>query len=534
MNRSRWILALSFLGVILGGTLGFWLVEENWSLLDALYMTVISVTTVGYGEVHDLSTAGRVVAMVVLFAGLGVIGLVIQQVTSYAVDGALGGAIERRRAAKQARKLTGHTVLFGMGSRGRALARGLEKCVAIGKGTGRKTEDSGRYRETLVLKGEVEDEGIWSMVGVDRAANVLVAAGSDETNLRLAREIRRHLANANAGRTRVVAAIEEYATRDCFADRLSKEGVELIGLREQSLLKLAREMTINMIEGWDALPGRPTRVTVQVAGPALEEVLRVLAMVVQVGGDFKPEFTVHGCGREFVSSFKARFPEHERCCRILWEDGEFGEKGVADDEPDLAFFAMESNLRSFELAKRCLSRHPSMNPALVVACLPEGELTADLTEGGEAAPRVVSLYDDFLSRKDGVVSHAMEEDGRRIHEKYCEEANHEVDGWDELSEFHRDSNRLAALQQDIYRAVGNRFRDKMKEVDLVEYAAKCEHRRWMAFHLMAGYRLDKYEVERELRRKMKVHPDLVEYHELTEDGREKDRVNVRSAVGMSV
>jgi len=493
-------------------------------------MTMISVTTVGYGEVHELSAAGRFVAMLVIVSGLGIVTFVISNVTSYAVGGALGGAMERRRMAKKARKLTGHTVLCGLGSRGRALARGMEKCVAIGQDTDRKTEDSGRCRETLVLKGEVEDEELWSMAGVGRAEHVMVAAGSDETNLRLARAIRRHLDNQTGSRTRVVVAIEEYAARDCFADQLSREGVEVIGLREQSLLKLAREMTINMIEGWDALPGRPTRVTVQVAGPALEEVLRVLAMVVQVGGDRKPEFTVHGCGREFVSSFKARFPQYERCCRILWEDGEFGEKGVAADEPDLAFFAMESNLRSFELAKRCLSRHPGMNPNLVVACLPEGGLTADLAEGGEAAPRVVSLYDDFLSRKDGVVSHAMEEEGRHIHQKYCEEADYEVDEWEELSEFHRDSNRLAALQQDIYRAVGNRFRDKMKEVDLVEYAAKCEHLRWMAFHLMAGYRLDEDGVEPELRRKMKVHPDLVEYHELTEDDRKKDRRNVRPAL----
>ena len=103
MNRSRWILALSFFGVIFGGTLAFWEVEKNWSLLDALYMTVISVTTVGYGEVQPLSTAGRIVAMTVLFAGLGVFGLVISQVTSYAVGGALGGAAARPECAARPR-----------------------------------------------------------------------------------------------------------------------------------------------------------------------------------------------------------------------------------------------------------------------------------------------------------------------------------------------------------------------------------------------------------------------------------------------
>jgi hypothetical protein len=253
-------------------------------------------------------------------------------------------------------------------------------------------------------------------------------------------------------------------------------------------------------------------------------------MVVQVGGDLKPEFTVYGCDRGFVSSFKARFPEYDRCCRILWKEGEFGEEVVAADEPDLAFFAMESNLRSIELAERCLSRHPGMKPDQVVACLPEGGLTGDLADGGEASPRVVSLYEEFLSRKDGVVNHAMEEEGRRIHEKYRQEADDEVKEWAELSEFHRNSNRLAALQQDIYRAVWNRFREKVDDTELLEYSAKCEHLRWMAFHLMAGYRLDEDGVAREQRLRMKVHPNLVEYHELTEEDREKDRVNVRAAV----
>ena len=118
---------MSFFGVILGGTLAFWAVEKDWTFLDALFMTMISVTTVGYGEVHELSAAGRFVAMLVIVSGLGIVTFVISNVTSYAVGGALGGAMERRRTAKKARKLTGHTVLCGLGSRGRALARGLEK-----------------------------------------------------------------------------------------------------------------------------------------------------------------------------------------------------------------------------------------------------------------------------------------------------------------------------------------------------------------------------------------------------------------------
>ena len=528
MNRSRWILTLSFLGVIFGGTLAFWAVEENWSLLDALYMTVISVTTVGYGEVQPLSTAGRIVAMIVLLAGLGVFGLVISQVTSYAVGGALGGAVERRRMAWKARKMTGHTVIFGLGSRGKALSLGVEKCVVIEMDDDTATEDS----NLIVFNGNAEDEGVWAMAGVDRAEYVIVTAGSDEMNLNLAKSIRRHLVNQRVEETRVIAAIEEYSSRNCFADRLYKSGVQVIGLREQSLLMLTREMTLSMIKDWGSLPEDQMKVTVQVAGPALGEVLRVIAMVVQVVGDSKPEITVYGCDRKFISSFKARFPEHEGSCRVLWKDGEFGEESLPTDEPDLAFFEMESNLRSIELAERCLSRYPKMKPDHVVACLPESGLSEEFLEGREVSPRVVSLYEEFLSRKDGVVSCAMEDEGRRIHEKYRQEADYDVEEWAELSEFHRDSNRLAALQQDVYREFWNRFREQVGDLELLEYLAKCEHRRWMAFHLMNGYRLDEEGVVREQRLRMKVHPNLIEYHELTEEDQEKDRVNVRAAIDL--
>ena len=49
MSKSQWILFFSFLGVVFGGSLAFWWVEDGWTWLDALYMTIISVTTVGYG-----------------------------------------------------------------------------------------------------------------------------------------------------------------------------------------------------------------------------------------------------------------------------------------------------------------------------------------------------------------------------------------------------------------------------------------------------------------------------------------------------
>lgn len=532
MNRSRWILALSFFGVIFGGTLAFWLVEDGWSFLDALYMTVISVTTVGYGEVHELSSAGRVVAMVVLCAGLGVFGLVIQQVTSYAVGGALGNSVERRRMAGKVAAMSEHTVICGLGSRGQALAGGMEPShyVAIERDVDGEAINRLKGQGGLVFAGDAQDESLLRLARVEKAAQVVVAAGADEMNLEVARAVRGYLGRDS--NTRVVVAIEEYASRDWFEDKLHRQGIEPIGLREQSLLVLARKLALELVGGRSDPPDQPLRITVQSSESMLGEVLRVLIMVIQLGGTQKPEITVFDCGRDFVSLFEARFPEHGLCCRINWEEGEFGSGSGAHQTPDLALFAMDSNLRTLELAERCLSRNPEMKSTQVVACLAGAGLLKELAQVGaeaEDSPCVVSIF-GFLSRKEGIVSHAMDDEGRHLHEQYRANADYPVQAWAELSEFHRNSNRLAALQRDVYQLAWEKWRGQTDESELLEYLAECEHMRWMAFHLMAGYRYDAVGVSREQRLRMKVHPDLVEYHTLTDEGKEKDRENIRAAL----
>ena len=526
------MLTLSFFGVIFGGTLGFWLVEDGWSFLDAFYMTVISVTTVGYGEVHELSSAGRVVAMVVLLAGLGVFGLVIQQVTSYAVGGALGNAVERKRMARKVAAMSGHTVVCGMGSRGQALAAGMEpgSYVAIERDAECEAGKDLKQRGGVAFSGNAMDASLLKLAGVDSAGQVVVVAGADETNLEVARGVRHYLGREN--KTRVVAAIEEYASRDWFEDKLHRQGIEPIGLREQSLLVLARKLALELVGGRSGPPDQPLRITVQSSESMLSEVLRVLIMVMQLGGSQKPEITVFGCGRDFVSLFEARFPEHGLCCRISWEEGEFGSGSGAHQTPDLALFAMDSNLRTLELAERCLSRNPEMKSNQVVACLAGAGLLKELAQVGEEeeeSPCVVSIF-DFLSRKEGIVSHAMDDEGRHLHEQYRANADYPVADWSGLSEFHRNSNRLAALQRDVYQLAWEKWRGQTNESELLEYLAECEHMRWMAFHLMAGYRHDAVGVSREQRLRMKVHPDLVEYHTLTDEGKEKDRENIRAAL----
>jgi hypothetical protein len=104
-----------------------------------------------------------------------------------------------------------------------------------------------------------------------------------------------------------------------------------------------------------------------------------------------------------------------------------------------------------------------MKSGQVVACLTGGGLLKDLAQGKEGklntevSPCVVSVY-DFLSRTGGIVSYAMDDEGRHLHEQYRANADFPVDEWSGLSEFHRNSNRLAALQRDVYQLVWEKWR----------------------------------------------------------------------------
>ena len=114
------LLALGIIMVI--GVLGYMLLE-GWSFIDALYMTVITLTTVGYREVRDLDTTGQLWTMALLVTGVGTLFYAAVTSVELAVEGAVRGYFERRRMTAEISKLDGHYVLCGFGRVGRQIVR---------------------------------------------------------------------------------------------------------------------------------------------------------------------------------------------------------------------------------------------------------------------------------------------------------------------------------------------------------------------------------------------------------------------------
>src|ERR671921_2944218 len=116
---ERTLLALGAITVI--GVLGY-MVLEGWSFTESLYMTVITLTTVGYREVRPLDTTGQLWTMVLLITGVGTLFYTAVSSVELVVEGTIRGYFGRRRMEAAIRKLNGHYILCGYGRVGRQVA----------------------------------------------------------------------------------------------------------------------------------------------------------------------------------------------------------------------------------------------------------------------------------------------------------------------------------------------------------------------------------------------------------------------------
>jgi voltage-gated potassium channel len=158
---------------------------EGWSFLDALYMTVMTLTTVGYREVRPLDTSGRVFTITLIVLG---VGLALATITLFAALIAEGGTLQRMRRRRMQRRiddLDGHFIICAYGRVGRAVARELTR-VGTPFVVVDPKEDLRERMESDGVAFIVDDptlEPVLDAAGVDRAAALVCAVDSDATNV---------------------------------------------------------------------------------------------------------------------------------------------------------------------------------------------------------------------------------------------------------------------------------------------------------------------------------------------------------------
>src|SRR5829696_4017074 len=176
------ILALVIIAIV--GVLGYMLFE-GWSFTDALYMTVITLTTVGYREVRTLDATGQLWTMVLLITGVGTLFYAAVSSVELVVEGTIRGYFGRRRMQAAIGKLSGHHILCGYGRVGRQVAAEFARdgvpFVVIDQDP--EIAEACAAEGHLVLLGDASDDGVLEEAGVRRAEGLVAAVDSDADNV---------------------------------------------------------------------------------------------------------------------------------------------------------------------------------------------------------------------------------------------------------------------------------------------------------------------------------------------------------------
>lgn len=166
------------------GTTGYMLLE-GWSFADALYMTVITLSTVGYREVHEISPAGRVFTMALIVMGVGLVFYLASSVMQFMMEGRVREILGRRQLERRIRSQQDHYIVCGYGRVGSCVCDIL---ASSGLGMVVVDRDSGRIekldeRRLLHIVGEATDEEVLLKAGIKKARGLVAALKTDSDNV---------------------------------------------------------------------------------------------------------------------------------------------------------------------------------------------------------------------------------------------------------------------------------------------------------------------------------------------------------------
>jgi voltage-gated potassium channel len=167
------------------GTAGYMLIDD-YSFFDAFYMTVITVATVGYGEVQPLSVAGKIFTSFLIITSFGTFAYAVSYITKFVVDGELNQFFKNQRLNTAIEKLSDHVIICGYGRNGRQAAQVLKKhnkrFVVIEKNTELTAQISHKFSD-LVLTGDASQDEQLIKAGIMKAKALITTLPQDSDNV---------------------------------------------------------------------------------------------------------------------------------------------------------------------------------------------------------------------------------------------------------------------------------------------------------------------------------------------------------------
>lgn len=170
--------------VLVSGATGYMLIEK-WSFLDGLYMTVITVSSVGYGEVHRLNEAGRIFTMILILFGSGILLYSVSMITAFIVEGELTDILKRMKMKKILDAMQDHYIICGQSQTGHYVVEELQKSrkpfVVIE--TDRNKIEALMAKNIPHVEGDATSEDALESAGIARATGLITTLHTDAENL---------------------------------------------------------------------------------------------------------------------------------------------------------------------------------------------------------------------------------------------------------------------------------------------------------------------------------------------------------------
>ena len=181
-NKRKWII-LYFVVLAAVGSIGFYIIGgDKWSWIDSLYMTIITLSTVGYGEVHTLTGAGKIWSILIIIFGVSGIGALIRTLNEEFIQLEL---FRKNTMMKTISKLKNHYVICGYGRMGAVIAKELQEKnleFVIIENNEQKVEII-RSKGLFCVNGDATSEETLQDARVDKAVGVAVVLDTDQDNL---------------------------------------------------------------------------------------------------------------------------------------------------------------------------------------------------------------------------------------------------------------------------------------------------------------------------------------------------------------
>ncbi len=246
--KSKVFATLGALVLLLAAGVAGYSLIEGWNLLDSLYMTVITLATIGYGETHPLSSAGRVFTILLILGGIGTMTFIFTSITELVLEGGLKEAFRRIKMQDKIEKMTNHFIVCGASRPGLSICEELEKTsrpftlVVLTQEEVKKI----MARGWCAVPGDASSSAVLGSAGIARAAGVFCALSNDKDNAFVAITAR----GLNQG-LRIVTVQNDHDAE--MTDKLRRAGADIVvnpshigGLRMAS--EMVRPDTVKFLD----------------------------------------------------------------------------------------------------------------------------------------------------------------------------------------------------------------------------------------------------------------------------------------------